>query len=227
MSDIATPKSRMYTDGEYLERNPTWHVEDSAWKAEQILTMLSKHNLTPQTICEVGCGAGEVLAQLQANTDKNCTFFGYDISPQAFELCKQRTNERLRFELRDITKEADDSFDLLLLIDVIEHVEDYLGFLRDVRTKGRYKILLIPLEFTAMGVLRRWPEHSLNKAGHIHFFTKDIALQSLQDTGYTVIDFFYALSFREQRFRNRFKYQLKSRNVILNLMRSTYILHFR
>jgi len=122
---------------------------------------------------------------------------------------------------RDITKGADDSFDLLLLIDVIEHVEDYLGFLRDVRTKGRYKIFLIPLEFTAIGVLRRWPEDSLHKTGHIHFFTKDIALQSLRDTGYTIIDFFYTLSFREQRFRNRFKYQLKLRNVILNLVRGT------
>jgi ubiquinone/menaquinone biosynthesis C-methylase UbiE len=66
MSNKTESKSRIYTNGDYIKKNPTWHVENSAWKAEQILTMLSKHNLTPQTICEVGCGAGEILAQLQA-----------------------------------------------------------------------------------------------------------------------------------------------------------------
>jgi hypothetical protein len=27
----------MYTSSEYLENNPTWHLEDSLWKARQIL----------------------------------------------------------------------------------------------------------------------------------------------------------------------------------------------
>ena len=189
------PKSEMYVSGEYLEKHPTWQAEDSEWKAEQILKMVNNHNLMPQTICEVGCGAGEILRQLQANMAEDCTFVGYEISPQAFELCKERANKKLRFEIKDITQEADDSFDLLLFIDIIEHIEDYLGFLRSVRTKGRYKVFHIPLEFTSTGALRRWPRAIWDDLGHIHYFMKDTALQSLRDAGYTIIDCFYTLWF--------------------------------
>ena len=54
-----------YTTGSYLESNPDWHVEDSAWKAEQVQAMLDRHSIAPRTVCEVGCGAGEVLRQLR------------------------------------------------------------------------------------------------------------------------------------------------------------------
>jgi len=47
-----------YVTDEYFNNNPTWDVEDSPWKATQILEMLKKHNLNPQTIGEIGCGAG-------------------------------------------------------------------------------------------------------------------------------------------------------------------------
>ena len=82
----------MYTDGVYLEKNPGWHVEESAWKAQQIDRMLKLHQLEPQTICEVGCGAGEILRQLQNKMNDSCELWGYDISPQALELCAPKTN---------------------------------------------------------------------------------------------------------------------------------------
>src|SRR5215472_18256240 len=43
----------MYTSGEYLEKNPTWHVEESPWKAKQIMRMLNQSGIAPRTICEV------------------------------------------------------------------------------------------------------------------------------------------------------------------------------
>lgn len=32
---------QLYTSGEYLEKNPTWHVEESPWKAKQVIRMLN------------------------------------------------------------------------------------------------------------------------------------------------------------------------------------------
>src|SRR5579859_7683147 len=135
----------LYTSGSYLEKNPTWHVEESPWKAKQVLRMIAQNNMVPGTICEVGCGVGEVLKQLQEHMDNESLFWGYDISPQAFELCKSRANERLHFKLADIRQEQDTFFDLILVMDVIEHLEDYFGFLREIRSKSQYKILHIPL----------------------------------------------------------------------------------
>jgi ubiquinone/menaquinone biosynthesis C-methylase UbiE len=79
-----------YASGSYLERNPTWHVEESSWKARQVLRMLDNHRLSPETVAEIGCGAGEVLRQLQLAMDSNCRFCGYDISPQAIAMCQTR-----------------------------------------------------------------------------------------------------------------------------------------
>ena len=53
----------LYTKGDYLKKQPTWHVEESPWKAKAILTMLKQNHLQPKTICEVGCGAESLLRE--------------------------------------------------------------------------------------------------------------------------------------------------------------------
>ncbi len=95
----------IYKSGEYLKTNPLWHVEESPWKARQVARMLARHRIAPRTVCEVGCGAGEVLRQLQGHLNDECALWGYEISPQAFEMCKGRANERLHFKLADIRQE--------------------------------------------------------------------------------------------------------------------------
>jgi len=181
-----------YTDGAYLRKNPLWHAEESPFKVKQILRMLEKNRLQPNTICEVGCGAGEVLRLLQGKMEKGCRFWGYDISPQAMELCKSRTNEGLQFKLADLTREEDAFFDLLLVLDVFEHVEDYFGFLDGIRTKSDLKIFHIPLDLSVQAVLRK---RGLLKRrelwGHLHYFTKETALETLKDVGYELLDYFY------------------------------------
>jgi 2-polyprenyl-3-methyl-5-hydroxy-6-metoxy-1,4-benzoquinol methylase len=121
--------SDIYRSGEYLRRNPTWDVEDSPWKAKQILRILQELDVHAHTIGEVGCGAGEILVNLQRAMSEDCVFQGYDISPQAIELCRQKSNERLHFIQGDLLKEADIHWDLLLAIDVVEHVEEGLSWI--------------------------------------------------------------------------------------------------
>lgn len=192
-----------YTKGDYLKKNPTWDAEDSPWKARQIIRMIKKNDINPRSICEVGCGAGEILKQLQLKMDKECVFRGYEISPQALELCKKKANERLNFELKDILKEENAFFDLILLIDVIEHLEDYPDFLRKIKPKSRYKIFHIPLDLSVQTVLRdKRLLRDRESVGHIHYFTKSIALQVLKDAGYELVDFFYTPSHIELRPRS-------------------------
>jgi cyclopropane fatty-acyl-phospholipid synthase-like methyltransferase len=183
----------IYTNGIYLEKHPDWHIEESAWKVRHILCMLRRRHLMPTTICEVGCGAGEVLKLLQANMSDECTLWGYDISPQAFDLCQQRANARLHFKLADIRREQDVFFDLILMLDVVEHVEDYFSFLRDLKHKSHYKIFHIPLDISVQTVLRgKTLIRNRNVHGHIHYFTKETALRTLEDVGYEVLDYSYS-----------------------------------
>lgn len=184
--------SSIYETGEYVERNPTYHVEDSSWKAHHIQRLIQKNSLQPRTICEIGCGAGEILKQLQSSLPGATEFIGYDISPQAIELCRQRENEQLHFYCQDLITANTPVFDLLLCIDVFEHVPDYIGFLRDLRRQANYKIFHIPLDMSAQWVLRGKPILRLREqAGHLHYFMKDTALEALRDAGYEILDWTY------------------------------------
>ena len=180
-----------YTQGEYLQKNPDWHVESSPWKTEGIIKMMVRNNISPKTVCEIGCGAGEILRLLQQQLDSDCSFRGYEIAPQAIELAKSRENARLHFKLGDVREEKDAHFDLILVIDVLEHFEDCFSFLREIKPMSDYKILLLPLDINVVSVLRGQLLSYHFATGHLHYFTKEIALQMLKENGYEVFDYFY------------------------------------
>ncbi len=182
---------QLYTSSEYLRRNPLWHADESPWKAKYVLQMMARNGIAPRSICDVGCGAGEVLKRVQEGMNHDCELVGYDISPSAFALCQGRENERLHFKLADIRREDNARFDLILIMDVLEHLEDYFSFLRELRPRSVYKIIHIPLDISARTVLRGQLSEFRAAYGHLHYFTKDVAIQMLIDAGYEVVDSMY------------------------------------
>jgi hypothetical protein len=107
-------------------------------------------------------------------------------------MCQSRANERLQFRLADVSQEDDSVFDLMLVLDVIEHVEDYFGFLKGIRPKSELKIFHIPLDLSVQTVLRK---RALLKRrdvhAHLHYFTRETALETLRDAGYELLDHFF------------------------------------
>ena len=187
-----------YGDGDYLSKNKDWHVEDSPWKASQINKIIHRNNLKVQTICEVGCGAGEILNQLSLKDDyKNIEFFGYEISDDAFELCSKRETDNIHFFKEDLL-EVQKKYDAILCIDVFEHVENYMGFVRSLREKGDYKIFHIPLDLSVLSLIRGSLIHHRKTVGHLHHFTPDTAVATLMDCGYEIIDSMYTTHFADQ-----------------------------
>jgi cyclopropane fatty-acyl-phospholipid synthase-like methyltransferase len=189
--EVSMGTNSIYEDGTYLSKHPTWHEEDSPWKADNIDKLLKRNRVHPLTVCEVGCGAGGILENLATRYGNDVSFTGYEISPGAFELCRKKTKGNLRYHHKSLFGDSAE-FDVVMAIDVFEHVEDYFGFLRDLRKKGAYKVFHIPLELSVQWVLRSTPLIKQRLAvGHIHHFTKETALATLKDTGYEVVDYFY------------------------------------
>jgi len=188
--------SDIYTSGEYLEATgKTWHSEDSPWKAEQIMRIISKNGIHPKNIAEIGCGAGQILVELSKQAYlKDSQFEGYDISPKAIELCKKIDNYNCKFFCQDFLALEDDSTpksDILLVIDVFEHVPNYIGFVEQCRHKANYKIYHIPLDIHVSSVLRNSFLRNRYSIGHLHYFTADSAIATLKDTGHEIVDCFY------------------------------------
>ena len=169
----------------YLAHNPGWHVEDSRWKADQVIELLDRW--TPRSVCDVGCGAGEVLRHIHDRLPVD-RLVGYEVAESAFELCRRRdATDRLEFKLEDAAA-SPEHFDLMLLLDVIEHVQDPIGFLRSLRFKSDRTILHIPLDLSVQSVLRPGRLlHSRRAVGHLHYFTQETAEATLQDSGYHVV----------------------------------------
>ncbi len=189
-SSTAISSDALYVEGGYAERNPDWHQGDSPWKALQIRKMIERGGLKPQSVCEIGCGAGGILVELQKSNPSG-SFAGYEISPQAFQLAASKANPELTF-FQEMRPEPGQCFDLMLVIDVIEHVEDCFDFLRKLQPHGKNFIFHIPLDLSVLSVLREWPLMKRRRGvGHIHYFSKATALATLEDAGYHVRDFFY------------------------------------
>lgn len=154
------------------------------------MKLIERLDLYPSTIGEVGCGAGEVLRQLYCALPDHVVFSGFEISPMAFSMCESRRNTRLEYFLGAIPQEA--YFDILLALDVFEHVDDYMGFLMEVRQKGRVKIFHIPLDLSIRSVTKVTPILAARASvGHLHYFNKETALLTLDYCGYEILDWFY------------------------------------
>ncbi|HEY7831798.1 MAG TPA: methyltransferase domain-containing protein [Solirubrobacteraceae bacterium] len=185
--------SNQYTDGSYATRHPTWHVADSPWKADQILRMLDGASV--ESICEVGCGAGEILRQLHDRLPDVSQLVGYEIAEAPLAMASSRTSDRLAFRLKDAAID-DEQFDLMLIMDVIEHVPDPIAFLSSLRFKAKRTFLHVPLELSVQSVLRRDKLiKSRAKSGHIHYFTPETAIATVEDAGYVVHRHLFTRSF--------------------------------
>lgn len=182
----------IYNEGDYLDNNPSWHEQDSPWKANHIKNILQKNKIDFNSICEIGCGAGGILQSLSNEFPQN-EFYGYEITKDAFDICKKKQTHKLKFTYGDLLEESNsDIFDILLVIDVVEHVEDCYNFLRKCKNKANYKVLHIPLDMNAQFITRMSPIMKLRSGvGHIHYFSKETAIATLEDTGYEIIDYFY------------------------------------
>lgn len=206
-------ESNIYTNGEYLENNPTWNEEDSPWKADIIISMLERNKITIHDVVEVGCGAGGILASIaEKNTDIK-TLKGYDISPQAISLAEKRKSERIQFYLGDfVNGDHKDKVDVILVIDVLEHVSDYYGFLQKLKDKARYLVFHIPLDLSCRTILK--PHVMLQQretVGHLHYFSEEMVWWFLRDSGFTVVDWEYTKPVTDIRKAGSFKKYIKKK----------------
>ena len=183
---------QLYTEGAYLKNNPDWHQEGSKWKADLVLEFIKKFHIPTGLVTEVGCGAGEILFQVAKQLGPGSVLKGYDISPQAIQMAAKKETEQLKFFLGDYTKMNVEKADLILVIDVVEHIDDVYSFLRKLRATGRNFIFHIPLDLSCRTILKPHVMHQQRTSvGHIHYFTEETVLWLLNDTGYKTEHFIY------------------------------------
>lgn len=177
-----------YLSGEYRQANPTWDQEDSPWKAALVRELIHSAGIRAASIAEVGCGAGGVLAELRGAFPQ-ARLSGFDIAPDAAQFWRQHAAAGVEYTLGDFFEASrEPRYDVILLLDVLEHLADPMGFLARLRPRAEHFIMHIPLDLSALSVLRETPLlYVRRKVGHIHYYTKSLAVALLEDCGYQVL----------------------------------------
>lgn len=200
----------LYTSGVYVENNPTMDIADAKWKVDIIYRLLQKNHIVASTVIEIGCGAGENLVELAKRDDTINKLAGYDISPQAIELASRKSTDKIGFFNKDLIIDENITTDLMMAIDVVEHIDDYYGFLRKLKNKSKYFVFHIPLDLSCRTVMK--PHVLLQQrqsVGHIHYYTKEMVEWALNDTGYQVLDWAYTKPVVDTRPADSFKRSVK------------------
>ena len=187
-------EENIYKDGSYLNNNENWHEEDSSYKASFVQGTINRNRISFNTCADIGCGAG-LVTEILAKNFPTSTFKGYDFSPDAKTFWHRRTKlDNLVFSNADITTETE-VYDLVICLDVFEHVEDYFLFLRSVRKIGHRFIFNIPLDMNLMKVLTNGIKYARTEVGHLHYFSEYTAIETLKDCGFTIKDSFLSTAF--------------------------------
>lgn len=104
-----------------------WH-ENKIEQAKKIIK-----NLPFNQCLDVGCASGYMISEIAAEYP-NATFFGVDVYNKAIKYAKIKY-PHIKFHLAPAEKMSfkNNSFDLIISYETIEHVEDPEGFLKEVK----------------------------------------------------------------------------------------------
>jgi SAM-dependent methyltransferase len=94
-------------------------------------------------VLDIGCGTGAVLEALSARFEA----YGTDTSQLAIDLCRQRGLTNVFCCTLETFPRADLTFDLAVLLDVVEHIDDDLAILHQAQRRvkpGGWTLVTVP-----------------------------------------------------------------------------------
>ena len=163
------------------------NVEDSHWWyvgrraiLESFMTEIvgnPKSKIQNPKILDVGCGTGgnlEMLAKFGAAE-------GVDVSDDALEFCRQK-GLKVQKGLAEKMPFADENFDVVTALDVIEHLDDDVAGLREmfrVLKKGGKTLIFVPAFMFLWGVQDDVSNHRIR-------YTKKQIVKRLEKAGFTI-----------------------------------------
>lgn len=198
----------LYQENKYFEKNPTLHEEDSHWKISKILPLIDKlfndKYITKNEIIllDVGGGAGIILKEVAeyityiygVRVNKICL----DLSPGMLNVQK-KNNPDAKLLNEDIcnTTLKNGSIDIILMIDVLEHIPDWKMALEELRRVTNFVIFKVPLERNLVNISLNYLKQGdvykkgVESVGHINWYNLNDLDQGIETHFGHILDFFF------------------------------------
>ena len=168
----------------YSGPNP-WRELGAKYKAKNLVEVCNRAGFKPARILEVGAGEGSILMHL-SRMGFGGEYAALEIANSGVRAIKERAIPGLKeaqpfngYEL----PYADDSFDVVILFHVLEHVEYERALLREVRRVAPRHIIEVPLDYH-FGIDEK-TEHYLGY-GHINLYTPSMIRFLLKSEGFRI-----------------------------------------
>lgn len=208
---------------DHEEYNRNFQIEDTYWwhvGRFRIIESFVKRYLQPPAgakMADLGCGTGATTQWLQ----KFGPVKAVDASPQALELCKQRGLTDLTQSPLEKMVFADDHFDALFALDILEHIPDDTAAIREIMRvlkPGAKALITVP------AYQWLWSEHD-EVCHHQRRYTRHELVGKLETAGFKVERQSYCIMFPFFpllgliRFRSLFKKDKRVMQAIVPLPR--------
>ncbi len=174
----------LYQDLYEKEKKHFWHISK-----RQIALMLLQKYLPKRKnlkILDIGCGTGENINALNSLGET----FGIDNSVEAVSFCKKNGLKNVSIGLAEKTKFKSESFDVVTLFDLLEHVDDkkaVVEFKRILKREG-FVLITVPAHNRLWS---RWDEVLHHKRRYKERDLKKL----LVGEGFTIIKSSYMYSY--------------------------------
>lgn len=171
----------------------------------QYQTFFLEHIAPDDTVLDVGCHYGELT---EAMAEKAKRVVGVDIDAEDIARCKTHSShENAEYVIADITTaEWEESFDVAILSNVLEHIDDRVGLLQSLRKHAPKLLLRVPLAsrtWLALYLRDNGYEYRLDQT-HFTEYTEAEIITELTAGGWTIdetkVEFgeFYAMCTRSE-----------------------------
>lgn len=147
-------------------------------RRDRVLSLLE--GLPPCRVLDIGCGPGALISELSA---RGYEAHGVDRSAKARELGRYLQDQSPGMQLHAELDEAwKGSFDLVMSFEVIEHLQDDVGAMREWRKylkPGGRMILSTPAHPSRWNAADEW-------AGHVRRYTRQQLIEAVEQAGFEV-----------------------------------------
>jgi ubiquinone/menaquinone biosynthesis C-methylase UbiE len=216
--EIISDNVKTAYDDFYQKHDEAWRMLGAKYKAQHIIDVCKEH--TFNKVLEVGAGDGSIL-KLLADQNFAPEYHAVEISESGVEHIKARNIANLKsvqiFDGYHLPFE-DNSFDLIILSHVLEHVEHERLLLRELKRVAGYCVIEVPRDYKA-GVDARI-KHFL-AYGHINIYTPTSLRYLLRTEGFEIEKDLTSMIEPEVTKFNTYVNQKKPKSFITDLKIST------
>jgi methionine biosynthesis protein MetW len=108
-----------------------------------MMTMIADLVPAGSRVLDLGCGTGALLAHLQEH--KGCTGYGVELDDANLLACVQRGVNAIQLNLEEgLSMFEDQSFDVVLQLESLQHLRNTEAMLRETARVGRIGVLSFP-----------------------------------------------------------------------------------